>query len=140
MKILKEFKEFISKGNVLDMAVGVIIGGAFTAIVNSLVNDIFMPLLGLLTGGMNFAGLSLRLGGNDGDALQYGAFIAAVINFLLIALVLFLVIKAINRLRNLKKAEPDKPAPVVKVCPYCKSEIALEASRCPHCTSVLEEG
>lgn len=140
MKILKEFKEFISKGNVLDMAVGVIIGGAFTAIVNSLVNDIFMPLLGLLTGGMNFAGLSLRLGGNDGDALQYGAFIAAVINFLLIALVLFLVIKAINRLRNLKKAKPDKPAPVVKVCPYCKSEIALEASRCPHCTSVLEEG
>ena len=129
MKILKEFKEFISKGNVLDMAVGVIIGGAFTAIVNSLVNDIFMPLLGLLTGG-----------GNDGDALQYGAFIAAVINFLLIALVLFLVIKAINRLRNLKKAEPDKPAPAVKACPYCKSEIALEASRCPHCTSVLEEG
>lgn len=140
MKILKEFKEFISKGNVLDMAVGVIIGGAFTAIVNSLVNDIFMPLLGLLTGGMNFAGLSLRLGGNDGDALQYGAFIAAVINFLLIALVLFLVIKAINRLRNLKKAEPDKPAPAVKACPYCKSEIALETSRCPHCTSVLEEG
>ncbi len=140
MKILKEFKEFISKGNVLDMAVGVIIGGAFTAIVNSLVNDIFMPLLGLLTGGMNFAGLSLRLGGNDGDALQYGAFIAAVINFLLIALVLFLVIKAINRLRNLKKAKPDKPAPAVKACPYCKSEIALEASRCPHCTSVLEEG
>ena len=140
MKILKEFKEFISKGNVLDMAVGVIIGGAFTAIDNSLVNDIFMPLLGLLTGGMNFAGLSLRLGGNDGDALQYGAFIAAVINFLLIALVLFLVIKAINRLRNLKKAEPDKPAPAVKACPYCKSEIALEASRCPHCTSVLEEG
>ncbi|MEY8573044.1 large conductance mechanosensitive channel protein MscL [Oscillospiraceae bacterium 21-37] len=138
--MLKEFKEFISKGNVLDMAVGVIIGGAFTAIVNSLVNDIFMPLLGLLTGGMNFAGLSLRLGGNDGDALQYGAFIAAVINFLLIALVLFLVIKAINRLRNLKKAEPDKPAPAVKACPYCKSEIALEASRCPHCTSVLEEG
>ena len=140
MKILKEFKEFISKGNVLDMAVGVIIGGAFTAIVNSLVNDIFMPLLGLLTGGMNFAGLSLRLGENDADVLQYGAYIAAVINFLLIALVLFLVIKAINRLRNLKKAEPDKPAPVVKVCPYCKSEIALEASRCPRCTSVLEEG
>lgn len=79
-------------------------------------------------------------GGNDGDALQYGAFIAAVINFLLIALVLFLVIKAINQLRNLKKAEPDKPAPAVKACPYCKSEIALEASRCPHCTSVLEEG
>ena len=81
MKILKEFKEFISKGNVLDMAVGVIIGGAFTAIVNSLVNDIFMPLLGLLTGGMNFAGLSLRLGGNDGDALQYGAFTGAVFGY-----------------------------------------------------------
>lgn len=139
MKILKEFKEFISRGSVLDMAVGVIIGGAFTAIVNSLVNDIFMPLLGLLTGGMNFAGLALRLGENEEDVLRYGAFIAAVINFLLIALVLFFVIKAINRLRAFKKEEREEAAPAAKTCPYCKSEIDPAATRCPHCTSVLEE-
>ncbi len=139
MKILKEFKEFISRGNVLDMAVGVIIGGAFTAIVNSLVNDIFMPLLGLLTGGMNFAGLALRLGENEEDVLRYGAFIAAVLNFLLIALVLFFVIKAINRLRAFKKEEREETAPATKTCPYCKSEIDPAATRCPHCTSVLEE-
>lgn len=138
MKILKEFKEFISKGSVLDMAVGVIIGGAFTAIVNSLVNDILMPLLGLITGGVNFAGLSLRLGENVADVLQYGAFIAAVINFLLIALVLFLVIKAINKFRSFRKQE-EPPAPAVKVCPFCRSEIDVAATRCPHCTSVLEE-
>lgn len=140
MKIMKEFKEFISRGSVLDMAVGVIIGGAFTSIVNSLVNDIFMPLLGLLTGGVNFAGLTLRLGENEADVLQYGAFIAAVVNFLLIALVLFLVIKAINKLRSRKKEEEETPAPAPKVCPYCKSEIDPAATRCPHCTSVLEEG
>lgn len=140
MKLFQEFKEFISRGNVLDMAVGVIIGGAFTAIVNSLVNDIFMPLLGLLTGGMNFASLALRLGEKEDDLLRYGSFIAAVINFLLIALVLFLVIKAINKLRSLKKEEPQAPAPAVKVCPFCKSKIDPAATRCPHCTSVLDEG
>lgn len=140
MKLFQEFKEFISRGNVLDMAVGVIIGGAFTAIVNSLVNDIFMPLLGLLTGGMNFASLALRLGEKEDDLLRYGSFIAAVINFLLIALVLFLVIKAINKLRSLKKEEPQAPAPAVKVCPFCKSEIDPAATRCPHCTSVLDKG
>ncbi len=139
MKFFKEFKEFISKGSVLDMAVGVIIGGAFTSIVNSLVNDIFMPLLGLLTGGVNFASLSIRLGKNEADVLQYGAFIAAIINFLLIALVLFFVIKAINKLRSLRKAEKETPAPPARVCPYCKSEIDPAATRCPHCTSVLED-
>ncbi len=138
MKLFKEFKEFISKGSVLDMAVGVIIGGAFTAIVNSLVNDVFMPLLGLLTGGMNFAALSLQLGPNEEDVLKYGAFIAAVINFLLIALVLFFVIKAINRLRSFHKAqEEEKAAPTPRLCPYCKSEIDPAATRCPHCTSQL---
>ena len=140
MKLFQEFKEFISRGNVLDMAIGVIIGGAFTAIVNSLVNDIFMPLLGLLTGGMNFASLALRLGENEDDLLRYGSFLAAVINFLLIALVLFLVIKAINKLRSFKKKEPQAPAPAVKVCLLCKSEIDPAATRCPHCTSVLDEG
>lgn len=137
MKLLKEFREFISRGNVIDMAVGVIIGGAFTGIVNSLVNDLFMPLLGLLTGGMNFAALSVQIGPGEEDVLRYGAFIAAVINFLLIALVLFLLIKTINSLRR-KKEEAPAPA-VVKTCPYCKSEIHIDAARCPHCTSELQK-
>ena len=138
MRIMREFKEFISRGNVLDMAVGVIIGGAFTGIVNSLVNDIFMPLLGLLTGGMNFASLAIQLGAKEEDALRYGAFIAAVINFLLIAFVLFLVIKAVNKLRSLKKHEAAAEAPATKECPFCKSQIDPAATRCPHCTSQLE--
>ena len=96
---VKEFKEFISKGNVMDMAVGVIIGGAFTAIVTSLVNDIIMPLLSLLTGGLDFAGLAIKLGeGEEAASLNYGAFIAAIINFLLIAIVIFCIIKAINKI------------------------------------------
>ncbi len=134
-KFLGEFKEFISRGNVADMAVGVIIGGAFTAIVNSLVNDILTPLLGLLTGGMDFASLSFGIG----DAqFCYGSFIAAVINFLLVALVLFLLVKAINAVR--RKQPEDKPVPpAVQVCPFCKSEIPADAVRCPHCTSHLEE-
>ena len=137
MKLLKEFREFISRGNVIDMAVGVIIGGAFTGIVNSLVNDLFMPLLGLLTGGMNFAALSVQVGPGEEDVLRYGAFIAAVINFLLIALVLFLLIKTINSLRRNKE---EAPAPVsTKTCPYCKSEIHIDAARCPHCTSELQK-
>ncbi len=131
---IKEFKEFISRGNVMDMAVGVIIGGAFTAIVNSLVNDIFNPLLGLITGGADFSTLSF---GFMDAQFMYGSFITAVINFLLVALVLFLVIKAMNKL-HLKK-QPEAPAaPTTKVCPFCKSEIAIEATRCPHCTSQLE--
>ena len=132
---IKEFKEFISRGNVVDMAVGVIIGGAFTAIVNSLVNDIFNPLLGLITGGTDFSTLSFGVG----DAqFMYGSFITAVINFLLVALVLFLVIKAMNKL-HLKKTPEAPAAPTTKVCPFCKSEISIEATRCPHCTSLLEE-
>lgn len=137
MKLLKEFREFIARGNVLDMAVGVIIGGAFTGIVNSLVNDVFMPVLGLLTGGMNFASLSVRIGPREGDVLSYGAFIAAVINFLLIALVLFLLIKAVNRLHRKKEAQAIADEPTVQICPYCKSAIAIDATRCPHCTSEL---
>lgn len=138
MKIIQEFKEFISRGSVLDMAVGVIVGGAFTGIVNSLVNDMFMPLLGLLTGGMNFSALSIRLGDGEGDVLGYGAFIAAVVNFLLIALALFLFIKAANRLRFRKRQEQAQEAPAARVCPFCKSEIDPAATRCPHCTSQLE--
>jgi len=135
MKLVREFREFIARGNVMDMAVGVIIGGAFTGIVNSLVNDLFMPLLGLLTGGMNFASLAVQIGPREEDVLRYGSFIAAVINFLLIALVLFFIIKAMNRLRWKKEAQLDEPT--VKLCPYCQSEISIGATRCPHCTSEL---
>ncbi len=135
---LKEFKEFISKGNVLDLAVGVIIGGAFTAIVNSLVGDIMMPLLSLITGGFDFTSLSIALGEGEGAAaLKYGAFIEAIVNFLLISLVIFLLIKGMNRLRAEKETKPE---PVTaKTCPFCKEKIAEDAVRCPHCTSVLED-
>lgn len=135
---LKEFKEFVSRGNVMDMAVGVIIGGAFTAIVTSLVNDIMMPILSLITGGFDFTALCVVLGEGEGAAtLNYGAFIAAIINFLLIAIVIFLLIKMINKVSRKKEEEP---APVVtKTCPFCKEEISIEASRCPHCTSQLTE-
>lgn len=135
--LIKEFKEFISRGNVMDMAVGVIIGGAFTAIVNSLVNDMLMPLLSLLTGGFDFSGLCIALGeGENAATINYGSFISAIINFLLIALVIFLIIKAINKVSRKKKEEA--PVPTTKECPYCKEQIAMEATRCPHCTSKLE--
>ena len=135
--LIKEFKEFISRGNVMDMAVGVIIGGAFTAIVNSLVNDMLMPLLSLLTGGFDFSGLCIALGeGENAATINYGSFISAIINFLLIALVIFLIIKAINKVSREKKEEA--PVPTTKACPYCKEQIAMEATRCPHCTSKLE--
>ena len=134
----KEFKTFISRGSVMDMAVGIIIGGAFTAIVNSLVDDLVMPLLSILTGGFDFTKLSVVLGSGDSAAtLNYGMFISAVINFLLIAFVIFCLIKSINKMKDKiqKKEEED---PTVKVCPYCKSEIDIAATRCPHCTSEVE--
>lgn len=133
-----EFKKFIARGNVMDMAVGVIIGGAFTAIVTSLVDDVMMPLLSLITGGLDFSSLCIVLGeGEMAATLNYGSFIAAVINFLLIAFVIFLLIKGLNKLSRKKEAEPV-PA-VTKICPYCREAIQIEASRCPHCTSKLEE-
>ena len=132
---MKEFKEFISKGNVMDLAVGVIIGGAFQAIVGSLVNDIIMPLLGIITGGLDFSHLAITVGEAQ---ILYGSFISAIINFLLMALVLFLVIKALNKAKSLT-AKPEEPkAPTTKKCPYCQSEIPLAATRCPHCTSELK--
>ncbi len=135
--LIKEFKEFISRGNVMDMAVGVIIGGAFTALVNSRVNDMLMPLLSKLTGGYDYSGLSIALGeGENAATINYGSFISAIINFLLIALVIFLIIKAINKVSRKKKEET--PAPTTKECPYCKEQIAIDATRCPHCTSELE--
>lgn len=134
---MKEFKEFVARGNVMDMAVGIIIGGAFTAIVTSLVNDILMPVLSLLTGGFDFSSLCIVLGEGEGAAtLNYGAFIAAVINFLLIAIVIFMLIKAINKLSRKKSQEPA-PA-TTRECPFCKEQVALQATRCPHCTSELK--
>jgi large conductance mechanosensitive channel len=123
----------------MDMAVGIIIGGAFTAIVSSLVDDLVMPILSLLTGGYDFTKLSVVLGEGDTAAtLNYGMFISAVINFLLIALVIFCVIKAINKMKD-KVAKKEEADPTTKICPFCKSEINIEATRCPHCTSELDK-
>ena len=138
---LDEFKKFIMRGNVLDMAVGVIIGGAFTAIVTSLNKDIITPLLALF-GGVDFSYLTLVMGsGEEAPVLMYGNFITAIINFLITAFVIFCLIKGINVLGKKleKKEEPAAPAaPTTKKCPYCFSEIAIEATRCPHCTSHIE--
>ena len=136
----KEFKEFISRGSVMDMAVGIIIGGAFTAIVNSLVNDIVMPILSLLTGGYDFTKLAVTFGeGEEAAVFNYGLFISAVINFLLIALVIFCIIKSINKMKEKFDKDKKEEAPTTKVCPFCKSEIDIEATRCPHCTSQLDK-
>jgi len=148
---MSEFKTFIMRGNVIDLAVGVIIGGAFQKIVNSLVNDIVMPLISLLTGGIDFSNWFLALGEGDfataaaakeaGVAtLNYGAFISTALDFLIMAFVIFLFIKAINSVSaKLKKEKEEKPAaPTTKVCPFCKSEIDIAATKCPHCTSDVE--
>lgn len=132
---MKEFKEFISRGNVMDMAVGVIIGGAFTAIVTSLVNDIIMPILSLITGGFDFTALAIAFGeGEEAASLNYGSFIQAIINFILIAIVIFVIIKSINKF---SKKKPEE-APTTKECPYCMEKISIKAKKCPHCTSDVE--
>lgn len=132
---MNEFRDFINRGNVLDMAVGIIIGGAFTAIVSSLTSDIISPILGLF-GGLNFDKYAFTFGE---VTIGYGKFITAVINFLIMALIVFYMVKAMNRATSkLKKEEAVQEAATTKVCPYCKSEISLEATRCPHCTSQLE--
>ena len=137
---IKEFKEFISRGSVMDMAVGIIIGGAFTAIVNSLVNDIVMPILSLLTGGYDFTKLGITLGdGEDAAVFNYGLFISSVINFILIALVIFCIIKSINKMKDKFDKDKEEEVATTKVCPFCKSEIDIEATRCPHCTSQLDK-
>ncbi len=131
--MLKEFKEFVMRGNVLDLAVAVIIGGAFSKIIGSLVNDILMPLIGLVLGGINFATLSFGVG----DAVvTYGAFIQAIIDFLIIAFVIFMIVRTAN---NMKKKEEEAPpaAPTTKECPHCFTEISIKATRCPNCTSEL---
>ena len=135
-KFMNEFKEFISRGNVMDMAVGIIIGGAFTSIVSSLVDDIINPILGLF-GGMNFDQLKVNLLGEV--TLNYGKFISTVINFLIMALIVFIMMKVMNGFgENLKHTEEAVEEKTTKECPFCKSEIAITATRCPHCTSKLE--
>ncbi len=145
--MLKDFKEFAVKGNVVDMAVGVVIGGAFGKIVTSLVNDIIMPLVGLLVGGMDFTNLFITLDGSSfstlaeaqeagAATLNYGLFISAIVDFLIISFSIFMVIRQINRFRTKEEAIEEKPT--TKKCNYCYTDIPIEATRCPHCTSELE--
>ena len=132
-KTFSDFKEFIAQGNVIDLAVGIIIGGAFQSIVSSLVNDILSPVIGLFTQ-KDFSGWSIKIGEAE---IKYGSFITAIINFLIMALVIFFLVKTINRIMSIgKKEEPEEVT--TKKCPYCLSEIPIEATKCPHCTSELE--
>lgn len=135
-KIIGEFRDFINRGNVVDMAVGIMIGAAFKAIVDALVNNIISPLIGIIFS-RDFSDLAFTI--ND-VTFQYGAFIMAILNFFIIAVVLFAIIKLMNVLHSIgkkKEIEEAPAAPTTKICPYCKSEIAIEATRCPHCTSAL---
>ena len=143
--MLKEFKKFALRGNMIDLAVGMIIGSAFTSIVNSLVNDLIMPIVSLFTGKVDFSNWFIALDGNTYTTLEaaqlagaatfnYGTFISNVINFIIMAFVVFLFVKAMNKLKK------DEPAPATtKKCPFCQSEINIEATKCPHCTSELEK-
>jgi large conductance mechanosensitive channel len=132
--MLKEFKTFIMRGSVMDLAVGVIIGGAFGKIISSLVTDLLMPLIGLIIGGIDFSGLAFTLGSAK---VTYGNFINNLIDFIIIALVIFLIIKGINSLQ--KKPAPAPTAdPITKECPHCFTIISIKATRCPNCTSELK--
>lgn len=130
---INEFKEFIARGNVMDMAIGIIIGGAFSAIVTALVEDVIMPIVAIPLGGVPFKELTL-------GPIMIGSLISAIINFLIIAFVLFSIIKAMNKAKSVvSKEEPAaEEEPTTKECPFCKSEISIEATRCPHCTSQLQ--
>ena len=130
--MFKEFKEFISRGNVLDMAIGLIMGSAFTAIVTSLVDDLLMPIIAGLTAGVNYEDLVVSIGG---ATLKIGNLINAIISFVIIAFVLFLIVKSINSLHKKNDAPVEETE---KTCPYCKSKIDINATRCPNCTSKLE--
>lgn len=145
--MLKEFKEFAMRGNVLDMAVGIIIGAAFGKIVSSFVSDILMPPIGLLLGGVDFSNIFITLSGGDYASLaeaqaagaatwNIGLFINTVIDFLIVAFAIFLLIKAVNNLKRRETTPP--PAPSEKSCPFCVTSIPIKATRCPHCTSQLE--
>jgi large conductance mechanosensitive channel len=127
--MIKEFREFALRGNVLDLAVAVIIGGAFGKIITSLVDDILMPLVGLVLGGVDFSALAFTFGGAE---LRWGAFVQSIVDFVIVALVIFLLVRAMNRL---KREEPTTPT--TKECPHCSTTIPLKATRCPNCTSQL---
>ena len=133
-KFFSEFKTFIMRGNVLDLAVGVIIGAAFQAIVTSLTDDIISPILGIF-GGMNFDQLAFTI---NGATIAYGKFITAIINFLIMAFIIFLIIKLVNKVMSLGKKPEPKKEPTTKKCPYCCSEIDIKATKCPHCTSDIK--
>lgn len=149
MKILQEFREFAVKGNVIDLAVGVIIGGAFGKIVTSLVNDIIMPPIGYLLGEIDFKDLKLPLGtatdtSSEITYISYGAFINTVLDFLIVALCIFFMVKGINQLRRITEKEKEKEkeevaaAPTEKECPHCLSQVPIKATRCKYCTSELK--
>lgn len=147
--MLKEFKEFALKGNIIDMAIGVIIGGAFQKIVSSLVNDIIMPTLAIFTGKVDFSDLVFTVGNSS---IKYGSFITTIVDFLIITFSIFIAIRTINKLNDKAKENLDKVShkifkkntakdtveePITKICPFCFSEINIKATRCPHCTSDL---
>jgi len=133
-KLLEEFKAFALKGNVMDMAIGVLIGGAFSGIVESFTVNIVQPLIACI-GGSEVQGKIHLLGDNY---IDYGAFLSAVINFIIMAFIVFMMLKGINKLMSIGKKKEEAAAPTTKVCPYCKSEIAIDATKCPHCTSDVE--
>ena len=140
--MLKEFKEFATKGNIFDMAIGVIVGGAFQKIVTSLVNDIIMPLVAIFTGRVSFDDLTLTIGNS---AIKYGSFITTIVDFLIIAFSIFIAIRTFTKLNNKAKElvgtdidDKELEEPTTKLCPHCYSEINIKATRCPHCTSSLE--
>ena len=138
-----EFKKFAMRGNVMDMAVGIIIGAAFGKIVSSLVEDVIMPPIGWVLGNVDFSELKLVLVQKSAEAeevaIKYGAFINTVISFIIVAFAVFILIKAVNTLQAKMVKEEAEAAPTTKKCPYCCSDIALEATRCPHCTSELKK-
>ncbi|MEW6613604.1 MAG: large conductance mechanosensitive channel protein MscL [Pseudomonadota bacterium] len=145
--MLQEFRKFIARGNVIDLAVGIVIGAAFTSVVKSFVDDILMPPIGLLSGGVDFSNLFISLSGTHyaslaeakragAATLNYGVFLNNVISFLIVAFAVFLLVQAYHRVRAREEAAP--PAPTEKECPFCRLKIPLAASRCPHCTSTLE--
>jgi len=130
--MLKEFRDFAMRGNVMDLAIAVIIGGAFGKIVASLVNDVLMPLIGLVLGGISFAELSATVNGVD---IMYGLFIQAIVDFIIVAFVIFMLVRTMNNMK--KKEEAPAAEPTTKECQYCFSTVSIKATRCPHCTSQL---
>ena len=135
MSMVQEFKEFIMRGNVMDMAVGVVVGGAFSAIVTSLVDDVIGPIIGMICGGIDFTGIAITVGSAQ---IMIGNFIQAIINFLIVAFCIFTVVKAFNTAKTKLSKPVEEAAPVTKICPFCKSEINKEATKCAFCGSEVE--